>query len=563
MGFVKNKLKRKIIAFLTPVLIHIIIIVIVVGVVLGTVDAISGWWDNVTNTIANSWDNMVDFVTGEQSKREAALNLYDDLGLEYEGVIYKRDILEKIVKAPYQVNAEDINNKNITIEVLENCRYYYDDRTEEETNYPTQDITLSYNHLRKYVLDWQILYAVNYLIDTFELKSLSEQDVEDAFEKNKNSSGTNENEEEDIKFIKTNKNRIDKIIKQLKTKISYEYDFSRNKNEYSYNEIINNMPVYKYTYSNKFYNPNYPGKEGEDEFEYAKFDRTTLIPQVAPSNIRTCLYEYKYEYDYRSVYSIDNGQPNYILKNVIVKENINTIISVLEEYEFDESLVELLILIVEGLPDGKYIAQDMRSALYDYYECDYSQKFNPNIPHIEGKWSRNDLINTALSLQGLNYFWGGKYRNYGANSLWGTMQKVTSKGSINTGKYVPYGLDCSGFVEWAYYQMLGYSVSNNGGSVSLWDQSYSITRLELLPGDIGFYKYGGGKHVGIYIGKIDGVDAFVHAGGSRWGDKSHPNGQVIVTLQNKNYKGYRGSNFVFFRRLPVKFNGDDFWKESD
>lgn len=559
MGYLKNKIKAKIIKIISPIILNIILIAVVVGVVMGTVEAISSWWNNVTSTVSSSWDSFTDFVTGAEGKRKAALDLYDDLGLEYEGVIYKKNILEKFIDGPYKVNNDDITDRTITVEKKEHIEYVYDDREEYDTDYPHTNIYLSYNEQKKYLVDWQILYAVNYLIDTFELKSLEDADIEELYDQNQLGK---DDKEDKIKFIKTSKRRIDKVLNQLKTIITYEYTYD--KSFYPFSELYS-MPVYKETFFSRYYNPDYPPPEDseDEEFKYVNYSETKLIPKVAPSTVKTCLFEYQYQYEYRSINQIGNGEPNYRLKNIVIKQNIDTIVNVLQEYDFDESLVELLILIVERLPDGEYIAQDMRSALFEYYKGHSSTSFTPNIPYIEGAWTRQDLINTAKSLQGLHYFWGGKYAKYGASSDWGSIKKVTSAGSMNTGKFIPYGLDCSGFVEWAYYQMLGYSVSKHGGSVSLWHESYSVSRKELLPGDMGFYQYGGGQHVGLYIGKIQGTDAFIHAGGSRWGDSEHPYGQVIVTLQNKNYNGYRSSKFQYFRRLPIKFSDDDFWKESN
>ena len=50
----------------------------------------------------------------------------------------------------------------------------------------------------------------------------------------------------------------------------------------------------------------------------------------------------------------------------------------------------------------------------------------------------------------VNYFWGGKSSAIGWDSAWGTMRRVTAAGSPSSGTIRAYGLDCSGFVTWAF-----------------------------------------------------------------------------------------------------------------
>ena len=77
------------------------------------------------------------------------------------------------------------------------------------------------------------------------------------------------------------------------------------------------------------------------------------------------------------------------------------------------------------------------------------------------------MVETALTLYGkVNYFWGGKSLTIGWDSRWGTLQKVTAAGSSTTGTYRPYGMDCSGFVDWVFYNMTGgeYIIGHGGGA---------------------------------------------------------------------------------------------------
>ena len=55
----------------------------------------------------------------------------------------------------------------------------------------------------------------------------------------------------------------------------------------------------------------------------------------------------------------------------------------------------------------------------------------------------------------VNYFWGGKSLVLGWDSRWGTTMQVTAPGSSSSGTYRPYGMDCSGYVDWVFYNATG------------------------------------------------------------------------------------------------------------
>ena len=66
---------------------------------------------------------------------------------------------------------------------------------------------------------------------------------------------------------------------------------------------------------------------------------------------------------------------------------------------------------------------------------------------------RKAFVQNALSLHGkVSYFWGGKSLSAGWDEQWGKPRMVDAEGSVNTGKEIAYGLDCSGFVAWCYRQ---------------------------------------------------------------------------------------------------------------
>ena len=115
------------------------------------------------------------------------------------------------------------------------------------------------------------------------------------------------------------------------------------------------------------------------------------------------------------------------------------------------------------------------------------------------------VVKAALSLVGkVNYFWGGKSLTLGWDYRWGTTIKVTSEGSQSTGTYRPYGLDCSGFVDWAFYNATDgqyYPSCGDGGTQAQLNNCYVISESEALPGDLVFASDIG--HVGIVGGHDD------------------------------------------------------------
>ena len=126
---------------------------------------------------------------------------------------------------------------------------------------------------------------------------------------------------------------------------------------------------------------------------------------------------------------------------------------------------------------------------------------------------RQTVINTAMPLVSkVEYFWGGKSKA-GWNSSWGELRLVTAPGSRTSGTYQPYGLDCSGFVDWVY-KTAGYGNVLSGGTVYQWGQSIKIEEEDLIPGDLAFKNVPGKQginHVGIYLGKNEeGRNLFIH-----------------------------------------------------
>ena len=115
---------------------------------------------------------------------------------------------------------------------------------------------------------------------------------------------------------------------------------------------------------------------------------------------------------------------------------------------------------------------------------------------------RRAVVETACRLVGkVNYFWGGKSLVIGWDSRWGQLTKVWADGSSTTGTYLPYGLDCSGFVDWVFYNVTDgeYVIGHGGGAHMQHTYCTPISWDEALPGDLVFYP--GDEHVGIVGGR--------------------------------------------------------------
>ena len=114
---------------------------------------------------------------------------------------------------------------------------------------------------------------------------------------------------------------------------------------------------------------------------------------------------------------------------------------------------------------------------------------------------RRAVVERALSLAGkVNYFWGGKSLVFGWDDRWGQLAKVTADGSSTTGTYRPYGLDCSGMVDWAFYNATdGSYVIGHGGGAAMQHSCCTPVRWEDAQiGDLAFYP--DDEHVGIVTG---------------------------------------------------------------
>lgn len=153
-----------------------------------------------------------------------------------------------------------------------------------------------------------------------------------------------------------------------------------------------------------------------------------------------------------------------------------------------EELLEQRALLLELIEDVYSVSGDTAALLRDLPE-DLSPE-------------REAVVRTACSLVGkVNYFWGGKSLVIGWDVRWGELRQVTAAGSSTTGTYRPYGLDCSGFVDWVFYNQSGgsYVIGHGGGATMQHSYCTNISWADAQPGDLVFYP--DNSHVGIVGGR--------------------------------------------------------------
>lgn len=170
-----------------------------------------------------------------------------------------------------------------------------------------------------------------------------------------------------------------------------------------------------------------------------------------------------------------------------------------EAYHFTTEQKKLL----EELMQPKY--QELFMALTGSYQNielspENVAKIMENLP-ADLSAERRQVVLTAYQLLGkVHYFWGGKSLIIGWDSRWGMPMKVTAEGSSTTGTVRPFGLDCSGMVDWVFYNQSGgqYVIGHGGGATAQHSYCAPIAWSDAKPGDLVFYP--GDSHVGIVCG---------------------------------------------------------------
>ena len=140
--------------------------------------------------------------------------------------------------------------------------------------------------------------------------------------------------------------------------------------------------------------------------------------------------------------------------------------------------------------------------LYDLKSLQYDAAMLRRTLPKELSQERRAVVQAALSLVGkVNYFWGGKSLMLGWDGRWGQLAKVTADGSSASGTYRPYGLDCSGMVDWAFYNATGgeYVIGHGRGATMQHSYCTPVRWEDAQIGDLAFYP--DDEHVGIICGR--------------------------------------------------------------
>jgi hypothetical protein len=205
-------------------------------------------------------------------------------------------------------------------------------------------------------------------------------------------------------------------------------------------------------------------------------------------------------------------------------------------YGFDETQTQMIAEMRRSSYGVLVASGDVKTFL----TRDEINEIKSHVP--EGAELEGELFATvAKSIVGqVTYFWGGKSSAIDWDSRWGTSMEVTSPGSSTTGNMRPFGLDCSGYVTWIFYNM-GLPLETVGhGVTAQWNHSTSIPESIVEPGDFAILAVPYTRkvnHIGIVVGEDeDGNILVAHC-------TAGANNIVITTAES--------TGFIHFRRPAV------------
>ena len=189
------------------------------------------------------------------------------------------------------------------------------------------------------------------------------------------------------------------------------------------------------------------------------------------------------------------GDDGWTEKNLYITVTAKTAEEMKTEYHFNRNQIAALDELLEQRDLLRELIEDAYSVSGDTAALIRSlpEDLSPE---------REEVVRAACSLVGkVNYFWGGKSLVIGWDARWGELRQVTAAGSSTTGTYRPYGLDCSGFVDWVFYNQSGgsYVIGHGGGATMQHSYCTDISWADAQPGDLVFYP--DNSHVGIVGGR--------------------------------------------------------------
>ncbi len=250
--------------------------------------------------------------------------------------------------------------------------------------------------------------------------------------------------------------------------------------------------------------------------------------------------------DATDVVTIDEERIDLIRQVFWDMNAVSWYVQTIEHEDDTETILHITITSKKAteMPDFYRFNKNQREALKEVLEPEYAQMLAELVGTYGGEVTldeaqiramlaampkdiserRRAVVEKAYSLLGkVNYFWGGKSSAIGWDSCWGKLTRVTAAGSRTTGTIRPYGLDCSGFVDWVFNNSLGYVIGHGGGAASQHAHCKSISWSEAQPGDLVFYP--GDTHVGVFVGKdSNGDPLIIHCASSQ-------NNVVLTGLQ--------------------------------
>ena len=190
-------------------------------------------------------------------------------------------------------------------------------------------------------------------------------------------------------------------------------------------------------------------------------------------------------------------------RNLYITITAKTAEEMKTEYHFNRNQIAALDELLEQRDLLRELIEDVYSVSGDTAALirDLPEDLSPE---------REAVVRTACSLVGkVNYFWGGKSLVIGWDVRWGELRQVTAAGSSTTGTYRPYGVDCSGFVDWVFYNATNgsYIIGHGGGAMSQHGYCTPISWDDALPGDLVFYP--DDSHVGIVGGRDANGDLLI------------------------------------------------------
>jgi hypothetical protein len=164
------------------------------------------------------------------------------------------------------------------------------------------------------------------------------------------------------------------------------------------------------------------------------------------------------------------------------------------------------------------------------------------IPSISGNFTRQDLIDVAMSLKGkVHYDLGGDYNCLGACSNWGQLKPI----GLGRPQDIYYGIDCSGLVNWVYKQLTGKIIAGTSWDIIAKGNSGEwqfVNESDLKAGDVAWRT----GHVALCIGKDSaGNNLFIEA----------YNG-INLRSDTATEDGNKPMSFMKFLRPNVTFSGD-------